>query len=146
MTELQPVFRDQRKVDADHLTLLSVFHYVGAGLALLGILFLMVHYMFFHAFMDNPRMWQNQRSGPPPAEFFAIFKLFYLVVGAWFVASAILNVMSAVWLGARKHRTFSLVVAGINCVHVPLGTALGIFTLVVLLRDSVRELYEAGRG
>jgi hypothetical protein len=35
------------------------------------------------------------------------------------------------------------VVAGINCLHIPLGTVLGIFTIVVLCRESVRELYEA---
>jgi len=38
---------------------------------------------------------------------------------------------------------FSLIIAGINCVQFPFGTVLGVFTFVVLLRDSVRELYEA---
>jgi hypothetical protein len=31
-------------VDADHLKLLAVFHFVGAGLALVGIGFLLLHY------------------------------------------------------------------------------------------------------
>jgi hypothetical protein len=38
---------------------------------------------------------------------------------------------------------FAGVVAGINCLHIPLGTVLGVFTIVVLIRDSVRELYSA---
>ena len=31
--------------------------------------------------------------------------------------------------------------AGFNCLHVPLGTALGIFTFVVLLDDRAKELF-----
>jgi hypothetical protein len=143
MSELPPLLRDQRKVDADHLRLLSIFHFIGAGLALLGILFLLAHYAIFHAFISNPKMWENQKQSPPPAEFFAIFRWFYLVFAVWLVASGVLNLISGMCIRARKHRTFSLIVAGINCVHIPLGTALGVFTIIVLVRDSVRELYEA---
>jgi hypothetical protein len=124
------------------LNLLSIFHFVGAGFAMLGILFLLAHFAMFHAIISNPKMWPDQKQGPPPAEIFAIFKWFYLVFGIWFLASGVLNVISGFCLRARKHRTFSLVVAGINCAHIPLGTVLGVFTIVVLIRDSVRELYK----
>jgi hypothetical protein len=143
MSELPPLLTDQRKTDADHLKLLSIFHFVGAGLAVLGILFLLAHYAMFHTLLSNPKMWENQKDGPPPAEFFAVFKWFYLIVGVWFVTSGVLNLLSGLFMRSRKHRTFSLVVAGINCVHIPLGTVLGVFTLIVLIRNSVRELYEA---
>ena len=62
MSELPPITRDQRKIDADHLQLLSIFHFVGAGLAFLGILFLLAHFMMFHAFLSNPTFWQNQKQ------------------------------------------------------------------------------------
>jgi hypothetical protein len=69
MSELPPLPRDQRKIDADHLKLLSIFPFVGAGLALLGILFLLAHYAMFSAFFSNPKMWEGPKQGPPPAEF-----------------------------------------------------------------------------
>jgi hypothetical protein len=138
---LTPLLRDQRKVDADHLKLLAIFHFIGAGLALLGLFFLFGHFAIMHAVLENPKIWQNQKSGPPPAELFAIFKWFYFIFGVWFFISGILNLISGFCLRARKHRTFSMVVAGINCLHLPVGTVLGVFTLIVLLRDSVRELY-----
>ena len=75
-------------------------------------------------------------------EIFAAFKFFYLIFGVWFFASGVMNVASGLFLRARKYRTFSLVVAGINCLHVPIGTVLGVFTIIVLIRDSVRRLYE----
>jgi hypothetical protein len=87
-------------------------------------------------------MWQNQQQSPPPAEFFTIFKWFYLLFAIWLIASGLLNAFSGWYIHARKHRTFSLIVAAINCFYVPLGTVLGVLTIVVLLRDSVRELYE----
>ena len=142
MTQLPPLPRDQRKIDADHLNLLSIFHFVGAGLALFGLMFVFVHYMMFHAIFANPEMWKNQKEAPP-VELFMIFKWFYVVFAFWFVVSGVLNVISGLFMRARKHRTFSMVVAAINCLHVPLGTVLGIFTIIVLIRDSVREVYEA---
>ncbi len=145
MSALPPILRDQRKIDADHLRLLAIFHFIAAGLALFGILFVCGHYALMHAFLANPKMWTSppQQSAPNPAEFFSLFRWFYLFFGTWFLASSLLNLLSGVFLRARKHRTFSIVVACINCLHVPLGTVLGAFTIAVLLRDSVKDLYEA---
>ena len=112
-------------------------------MALLGILFVFLEFLLVHFMFTNMTQWQNQKAGPPPAQFFTIFEIMYVVFGLWFVVSGVLNVMSGLFLRARKHRTFSLIVAGINCVHVPLGTVLGIFTIIVLMRESVREMYEA---
>lgn len=142
---IAPLPTDRRNIDADHLNLLSIFHFVVAGLACLGILFLMGHFAMMHFFLTNQALWQDQKPPPPPA-FFKIFSVliwFYLAMGSWLLASAILNVLSGIFLRARKYRTFSFVVSGINCVQVPFGTVLGIFTIVVLARDSIRELYEA---
>jgi len=142
MSELPPIYRDQRKVDDSHLKLLCIFHFIFAGLAFMGILFLLVHFTIFHAFLENPKFSQNQK-GLPPAEFFAIFKWFYLIFGSWLSISIVLNVISAFFLRMRKHRIFSLVVAGINCIHVPFGTVLGVFTIIVLMQESIQESYGA---
>lgn len=144
MTELPPLMRDQRIADADHLRLLSIFHFVGAGFALLGLGFLAMHYLFFHAFFANPEMWRNQKGAVlPPREFFAMFKWFYVVFGVWLVASGIVNLFSGLFIAQRKNRVFSLVVAGIDFIYIPFGAVLGVFTFIVLLRPSVREIYEA---
>ena len=142
MNAAPPFPGEQRKPDADHLNLLAIFHFVGAGLALFGILFLLLHFAIMHAVFANPKIWADQKNGPPPAEFFAIFQWLYLFAGVWLFTSLSLNVLSGLFLRARKHRTFSFAVAGLNCLHMPFGTVLGVFTIIVLNRDSVRELYE----
>lgn len=146
MNELPPLLRDQRKVDADHLKMLAIFHFVVAGLALFGIGFLFLHYAMMNSFMSNPKLWHARKDGLPPQEFFAMFRWFYVVFGALLTVGSIANLLSGLWIRARRNRMFSLVIAGINCIQVPFGTVLGVFTIIVLMRDSVRELYEAQRG
>ena len=131
--------RDQRIVDKQHLNLLSVFHFVGAGFALLGVLFIGAHYLLMGTALT--RAAAHQGPSAPPEEFFALFKWFYALMGAWYGSSLVLNVLAGIYLRARKHRTFCIVVAALNCLHMPFGTVLGIFTIVVLARDSVRNAF-----
>lgn len=148
MSALPPIMRDQHQVDANHLRLLAIFHFVSAGMAFLGVLFMGAEFVFMRAIMSNPSMWTqpSQHNAMPPDTFVSLFQWFFVLFGLYFVVTAVLNVMSGVFLRARKHRVFSLVVAGINCLHVPLGTILGIFTIIVLVRDSVQDEYAARAG
>jgi hypothetical protein len=142
MTTPPPLMRDQRTIDADHLKLLAIFHFVLAGLSILGLGFLFLHWFLMHTVFENPELWKNQQGTPPPEEFFAIFKWFYGFMGVIIVGSGVVNLISGLFIRRNVNRTFSLIVAGANCLCFPFGTALGVFTLVVLLRDSVRERYE----
>ncbi|HZQ48454.1 MAG TPA: zinc ribbon domain-containing protein [Verrucomicrobiae bacterium] len=136
----------QRTDDADHIKLLAIFHFVVAGLALMGILFLAGHYLLMNSVISNPAIWRSSKNAfPPPKEFFAVFVWVYFILGAFLVTASVLNLLSGVFLLQRRHRVFSLVVAGLNCLHIPFGTVLGIFTIMVLSRGSVRAMYELDR-
>jgi hypothetical protein len=142
MIDVQRPTTNQRKSDLENLTLLWAFHLVGAGLAVVGLIMLYGHFTFFNDMMSNPKLWQQQGGPPPPHEMFAAVKWIYFAFALGIGGTGALNLVSAFFIRAKKHRLFSLVVAGINCFYMPLGTALGIFTIVVLVRDSVRDLYE----
>ena len=46
------------------------------------------------------------------------------------------------FLARRKHYLFCLVVAGVTAVMcIPFGTILGVFTIIVLMRPSVKEAF-----
>ena len=140
-----PLWRDPRAIDAGHLRLLSIFHYVAAGLGFLVLGFLVLHYSIMNTVFANPQMWrQTGQNAPPfdPRAFFGLFKWFYLFMGIWTVAGMGLNVVSGWCIARRKARIFSLVVAAINCLKLPFGTVLGVFTLIVLSRPSVQQAYE----
>ncbi|CAN5261254.1 hypothetical protein BH23VER1_BH23VER1_05750 [soil metagenome] len=44
-------------------------------------------------------------------------------------------------IAARMHYTFVFVVACVECIVVPMGTVLGVFTFLVLQRDAARPLF-----
>lgn len=111
--------------------MLAIFHFVIAGLSLLGIGFLALHYTLMHSIFMNPEMWKGQHATPPPPELFSIFKWFYVFAGIMLILAAVCNLMSGLFIRRRKYRTFSLVIAGLDCLQMPFGTVLGVFTLVV---------------
>jgi len=124
----------ENPVDADHLNLLSVFHYVMAGTALLGLLFVLAHYLV----MVNVVPQMGGMPGVPGSSWIGGF---YLLIVLLIIAAAAANFFSGRWIKQRKNRVFSLVVAGFNCLQIPLGLALGIFTFIVLMRPSVQQAY-----
>jgi hypothetical protein len=138
----------QEIIDAEHLKMLSIFHYIVAGLALIGLLFLCLHFLVMTAVFANPVIWNSHKNypGPPPAAFTFFLTIFYLFIGGWLAASGALNLLSANFLRQRRHRTFSLVVAALNCLHIPFGTILGVFTMLVLSRPSVSAKYANERS
>lgn len=79
-------------------------------------------------------------AGPPPSVGWVLVCLgLGLMLLVW--TMGILIIYSGRCLKARRKWMFSVVIAGIMCLNMPLGTILGVFTLVVLLRDSVKHLY-----
>jgi hypothetical protein len=44
-------------------------------------------------------------------------------------------------LRKQEKYLFSFVVACVECIFMPLGTVLGVFTIIVLSKDSVKKLY-----
>ena len=135
----------QEQRDTDHLKLLAIFHYIWSGFALLGMGFLVAHFFIMRMVMSQA-MAKAPPSNPMPPQIMEIIKVFYLVFGLVLVAVLVCNVLSAIFLRQRKHRMFSIVIACLNCLQIPLGTTLGVFTLVVLMRESVRESYEREGG
>ncbi|MCA9060582.1 MAG: hypothetical protein KDA85_18855, partial [Planctomycetaceae bacterium] len=45
-------------------------------------------------------------------------------------------------LSQRRSHTFCLIIAGLECTSVPIGTTLGVFTFIVLLRPAVKNLFQ----
>ena len=129
-------------IDAEHLRLLAIFQFVAAGFAFVGVGFSFLYFLLFQAILANPEMWAQSQDGPPPEQVMTFFRGFLVTFMLWFLVSAVGNLLSGFFMRARRHRTFSMVIAGINCLHIPIGTILGAFTFIVLSRESVRKLYQ----
>ena len=126
--------------DEQHLKLLSIFHYVLAGLAALISLFPVIHLALGIMMVV---IHGHHGPGTPEPEFvgwlFIGFAILFILCGLTFSAFVFLN---ARLLSRKTHHTFCLVMAGVECLLIPYGTILGVFTILVLMRDSVKALFK----
>jgi hypothetical protein len=129
--------------DAEQLKLLAVFHYVLAGLLVVGGC-LMAAYFAFAGYMATEILKAMPPSAgpPPPSGVGWFFGAMGAAVTLAAVTFAALHFMCARWLGARRNRSFCFVVACLSCILFPFGTILGIFTILVLQRGSVQALFD----
>ena len=61
-----------------------------------------------------------------------------LVIG---VAYSACMALAGRYLTQHRHYIFCLVMAALSCAFFPFGTVLGVFTIIVLQKDSVRQLF-----
>jgi hypothetical protein len=54
---------------------------------------------------------------------------------------AVCVILAGRYITKRRHYIFCLVIASLNCLFMPFGTILGVFTIVILMRPSVKELF-----
>ena len=126
--------------DAEQLNLLAIFHYVVGGLALLFSFFPLFYSVIGGFLLYAAEHPTNQE--PPPA----FLGWMFIVLGAVFflagVTMAISILIAGRCLSRRKGYSFTLVIACIECLFVPFGTILGVFTIVALSRESVKASFE----
>jgi hypothetical protein len=170
--------------DAEHLRLLSIFHYVYAGVTALFACFPLIYVAIGIAMMSGQMSFEEMAKdakkqqaplAPAPAngldniprpddaakgdeftkeqlkeldENSRVVGMVIVGVGSGFVLLgwlfAALVAVAGRKLAKRRGRTFCIVVAALCCIMVPLGTILGVFTLIVLTRPSVQALFASG--
>jgi hypothetical protein len=127
------------KTDIEHIRLLAIFHFIlGALAGLCGCL--PIFHLAVGIAMVSGSLPQGQGPPPPPGMgwVFIVFAAAGMLY-AW--ALAIGLVSAGFMLQRRRGYLFCLVMAGIACLWMPMGTVLGVFTFIVLLRPSVKELF-----
>lgn len=126
--------------DAKQLDLLAIFHYVVGGIMAFFSCMPFLH-VFMGLMMISGKFFEETEGSPPPPGFgwmFVIMGSVFILIG-WAISICIIV---AGWkLKQRKSRMYCMVVAGIECMFMPFGTVLGVFTLIALNRDSIKETY-----
>ena len=130
--------------DEEHLKLLAIFHYVLGGMMALFACFGLIYVIMGLVFSMMPASaWNQGQGGPPPA----LFGLIFVFVGGGIFALGCtvggLIAYAGRCINRRRHHTFCLVMAAIACLWVPIGTVLGVLTIIVLSRPSVKPLFGA---
>jgi len=132
--------------DADHLKLLEIGFYIsGVMTALRFFWFLALAAFFTLAGMGSTYATKHFPSGttgnPPPAfVFFIIAGVFGTILFLTLVFAG-LEIYAGRCLKERRRPILVQVVAAFYCLSIPWGTALGVFTFMVLNRPSVKPLF-----
>ncbi len=126
--------------DEEQLRLLSIFHYIWGGLTALFTLFPLFYLGFGLMIINSPQIFAGSKGAPPAA-----FGMVMVIIGAVGTIIALILagciIATGRFLADRRNYTFCFVIACIECLSVPLGTALGVFTIITLTRDSVKMLF-----
>jgi hypothetical protein len=132
-------------MDKEHLKLLALFHYVLSGLVALFGCIPVIHLVLGIFFITMPEKFGTGSNAPP-----AFLGWFFVIAASGFIllswTFAILVLVAGRFIAQRKHRTFCFVIACLECLYVPFGTILGVFSIIVLNRPSVRECFANGMG
>ncbi|WP_339734764.1 hypothetical protein [uncultured Gimesia sp.] len=115
-----------------------------SGLCLLGLLFIPVHYMMMQSVlnMDFPR----QGEGPDPREMFEKMQtpmfVMYGLMGGMMLLFGGFTLATGINLYRKSHKTFCIVGSAVICIWIPFGTALGIWSLILLFDKNAQPLFE----
>ncbi|WP_265594829.1 hypothetical protein [Haloferula sp. BvORR071] len=112
------------QTDANHLRILSLSYFIAGGLYAFGALPLIKCVV---------SEWTGRLHASGAATLFWVLCILGVVL---------LPVVCGICLNKRKCRGFCIVVAALSCLKFPFGTALGVFTIIVLCRPSVIALFE----
>jgi hypothetical protein len=127
--------------DLQYLKLLSIFHYIVGGLAALFSFIPVIYVVIGILAVCIPGSFEGEGEAMPLfiGWIFIIIGAILIMIGGAFSACIIIAGRS---LARRIHYMFCIVMAAIECIFMPFGTVLGVFTIVVLVRPSVKEMFE----
>lgn len=128
--------------DLEHLKMLAIGHYVLGGIMALFGFFPLIYVLLGALVIAAPT---RPGQAPPPTfvawGFIAFGIIFSLII--WGLGGGL--IFAGRQIAKHQKHTFCLVMAAVTCLmFAPFGTILGVFTFVVLLRDSVKQLFNNG--
>jgi hypothetical protein len=123
--------------DLEQLKLLAIFHYVVAGMAAMVACIPILHLLMGLA-LATGALGDSDPEARPVGLVIMVFAALFIVAGWTFAA---LVAFAGRSLQTRRRYTYCLVMGGVECIFMPVGTVLGVFTIIVLVRDSVKALF-----
>ena len=128
-------------IEAEHLRLLAIFHYVLGGFTLLSSCIFLIHVFMGLVMITAPEIASSsaKEAGAHFVGYIFTGLGTLLLLAGWLYGA--LTLYAGRCLQLKKHRTFIMVMSAINCFQMPWGTLLGCFTIKVLLSPTIVESF-----
>lgn len=128
--------------DQEHLSLLKWGFYIMAGIsglmALFSLLYIGLGSIFAMGFIRAMKDSTTNSQQALGSAFLSLGLAFFLVG----FATTLLTYFAARSVNERRRRTFCVIIAGLWCLWIPFGTAIGVCAILVLNRPSVAALFD----
>jgi len=122
------------------LKILSICYYIQAGIIACYSLFILGYAAFIGTLIQHATD-ASGRTVPPWLA--PLLVMIFVAAFVFAVSIALCEFLTGRWLVRYKNRMFCQIIAGLSCLTVPYGTALGIFTFLVLSRPEARRLFSS---
>ena len=131
------------QTDHEHLRTLAIFHYIFAGMNGIGAM-LGAAYVCFGSFVTAGALNGLSRGGggapPAPVGWFIILTGATIMLFA--LATVVMEISTAISLQRGKRKLLCTICSVLHCLNIPLGTALGVFTLIALNKPGIKLFFE----
>lgn len=133
---------DDPAITAHDLRLLSIGYYIQGGISAFYTLLMLGYSAFASAVFANilKTAGESGQQEIPPALVSIISLLLAMMLGIACAYTACLF-LAAYWLRHSRNMLFLQVLAALNCLAIPYGTVLGIFTFMVLQRPTAKQIF-----
>lgn len=122
----------------NNLETLAILHYVWGGLKIFASLFILI-YVLMGIGMVAGGVYEGDFGMQFAGGMFLVFGgISFLLV----VAIGILNILCGRYLQQKKNRVFCIVMSALACMNAPLGTLLGIFTIIEIEKPEIKAMFE----
>ncbi|PLX08824.1 MAG: hypothetical protein C0596_05885 [Marinilabiliales bacterium] len=123
----------------NHLDTLATLHYVWGGLKFLAALFILIYVLVGLGLILG-----GTSDGDMEMQFAGGMLLIFGLIGFVLVAAVgVLNILCGRYLQQKKNRVFCIVMSGLACMNAPLGTLLGIFTIIEVEKPEIKKMFES---
>jgi hypothetical protein len=136
--------------DEQYLKILGIFHFVVAGIAALFACFPILHFLMGLGMLGLSLGAGVSEGAFPQAVIPGFVGLFFtLIAGSMILfgwAFAVCVALAGLFLLKKTHHMFCVVMGGVECIFVPFGTVLGVLTVIMLMKPSVKTLFGVGES
>ena len=131
--------------DEQYVKILAIFHFVVAGISALAACFPILHFIMGLGMLAvSLGLGASEGAFAEAAIPGLVGLLFTLIAGSVMLfgwAFAVCVALTGWFLLKKKRHMFCVVMGGVECMFMPFGTVLGVFTIITLMKPSVKEMF-----
>jgi hypothetical protein len=135
----------EERTNTEHLNLLSIFYFAFGGLSLLGAFILFIYMLIIGLVFSNSHVQESIQTQPEGAivgTVFSVLSVVFIILFVFILVVGILQIIAGFRLRQKRSKGLILTAAILALLSFPLGTVLGVFTIIILSRPVVDQMFK----